>query len=185
LISKKTALQSILDDLDDTMDVLYEDIIEKDYGWIFFTDSKEFIRTGDFMHSCIGSGGTLVEKKTGNHISFGSAYPLEQNLKIYEKGYLEFDSWDIEITKVTDLNTTVEALLQLKLSYIEPEEECGTVWRIAKEFKHNELKHKLNNLPTKFNVGNLYFLYKEIESLKNKTCCKFKLTENTGYKNEK
>ena len=166
MISREQAIQSVLDALDEDMDILTESTIEKDYGWLIFADSKEFIRTGDFSTSKVGSGGTLVERNSGNHISFGSVYSPEENLKIYEKGYLKYESWDIQITKVRDLRDTIDSLLKLRLSYVIPEEENGTIWRIPKEYRHKELKRKLAKLP-----ATLSRKHNHSASVSNRVCC--------------
>ncbi|AUI88071.1 hypothetical protein BS333_17005 [Vibrio azureus] len=149
-----------------------------------FFNSKKFIRTGNHINSKVGSGGILIERKSGRHISFSSAYSCDENLKIYEKGYLKYEDWDIEITKISNLRVTVDALLKLKLSFVVPEEANGTIWKIPRTYKYKELKRKLAKLPVKFNVGNLYFLCKELDTLKILGCCEFKLMENMGCKND-
>ena len=45
--------------------IIDEDTIEKEYGWVFFYQSKEFVETGDFSYKLAGNGPIIVEK-TGN-----------------------------------------------------------------------------------------------------------------------
>ena len=90
-INKKEAIQLILNTISDDMGIDESSIIEKEYGWVFFPQSKLYLETGNWRDMLIGSGGDLVEKETGRIISFGSAYSIEKNLKIYELEHRNFD----------------------------------------------------------------------------------------------
>ena len=114
----------------------------------------------------IGSGGILVEKTTGNTYEFGSAYSTDQNLRIYELGYFQYENWDIEVIKVINKTKTIAHLSKLDITYVVPEEEHGTVWRIAKKYTDEQIKNKLKSLPLRFNLGNVYFRWEQLESLK-------------------
>ena len=48
-----------------TPQIIDEDIIETDNGWIFFYDSKEFLETNDFSYAIAGNGPLAVSKKNG------------------------------------------------------------------------------------------------------------------------
>ncbi|MFY8186895.1 MAG: YrhB domain-containing protein [Flavobacterium sp.] len=65
-----------------------EHIIRKEYGNIYFYDSKEYIETGVFAHRLLGNAPFLVEKKTGRVVVFGTAYSDDYYIKAYESGTL-------------------------------------------------------------------------------------------------
>ncbi|MDR4891788.1 MULTISPECIES: hypothetical protein [unclassified Chryseobacterium] len=66
--------------------MLYDDIIKKSYGNIYFFNSKEAILTGNDNKSLVGAGPFLVEKKNGKVVTFGTSGILERQLKAYENG---------------------------------------------------------------------------------------------------
>ncbi len=68
--------------------MLYDNIIKKSYGNIYFFNSKEYILTGNFNKSLMGGGPFLVEKKSGRVVGFGTACILENEIKAYENGTL-------------------------------------------------------------------------------------------------
>lgn len=66
--------------------ILYPDgIIKKSYGNIYGYTSKEYYETGDEEHAVAGNGPFLVEKKTGEIITFGTAFSDEYYIELYEK----------------------------------------------------------------------------------------------------
>jgi len=183
MIDRERAIEKVRETLESDMDVMRDKSIEKDYGWVLFPQTKEFIKTRNILHSAVGSGGVLVLKKSGKLINFGSGYSTEQNLEIYEKGYFDFDNWDIVITRVNDIQRTIEHLMKLRISYIEPEEAHGTIWKISKDFKHKDFKNQLKSLPARFNLGDVYFQFPVLESLKNQKDFIYKLEGNSGFEN--
>jgi hypothetical protein len=54
MITKEQAIESLRSTLDDDMDIMLDNIIEKDYGWVIFCQSKKFIETGDDRYKLIG-----------------------------------------------------------------------------------------------------------------------------------
>jgi hypothetical protein len=66
--------------------VLTEEIIKKDYGSIYYYQSKEFILTGNINKALTPGTPFLVEKSTGRVVAFASAMSLENNIKLYENG---------------------------------------------------------------------------------------------------
>lgn len=67
--------------------ILTRQTLEKPYGWYFSFQSKKYLETKNFSDMLVGSGGFIVEKETGKVVEFGSAYSLEKNFEIYEKGF--------------------------------------------------------------------------------------------------
>lgn len=183
MINKQQAIDLIRKELDDDMDIILDLIIEKEYGWVIYSQSKQYIKSKNANDMFIGSGGTLVEKSTGNKFEFGSAYSLEQNLKIYEKGYLKYDNWDLIVTRVNDLQRTIYALMKLGISYVVPEEAYGATWKVPQSYSKKQFKTKLSNLPVRFNLGNIYFQYDDIESIKREMDFIISLEENIGFVN--
>src|SRR5215204_5740641 len=111
--AKKIALNNISSDCD----ILPNSIIEKSYGWYFNFQSKKFIESGNILDMLIGSGGFIVEKDSGKVVQFGSAYSLEKNFEIYEKGFLR-KNLDLVITKVFDSSECVRLLNRLSMTYL-------------------------------------------------------------------
>lgn len=183
MITKEEAIKKVRGTLSEDMDVILDKIIEKEYGWVIFSQSKEYIRTKDPIFMAIGSGGILVEKATGNTYEFGSAYSTDQNLQIYELGYFLYENWDIEVTKVINKDKTIEHLSDLGITYVVPEEEHGTVWRIPRVYTNEQLGNKLKSLPARFNLGNVYFRWEQLESLKTQSDFEYQLSENKGHEN--
>jgi hypothetical protein len=66
--------------------VFYEFTIKKDYGNIYFYNSKKFIETRDSNYALYGNGPFLVEKNTGKIIQFGTAESDEYYIAEYEAG---------------------------------------------------------------------------------------------------
>ncbi|XRE43147.1 hypothetical protein ACIVBQ_001351 [Tenacibaculum discolor] len=64
----------------------YDDIIKKPYGNIYDFTSKKFFETQEEKYAVLGDAPFLVENETGKVISFGTAYPLEYYIDLYEKG---------------------------------------------------------------------------------------------------
>jgi len=128
VLTKGEALNLVSKSLDESMSIDYADIIDRDYGWLMFPQSKQFIETGDLEYMVMGSGGILVEKEIGRQIEFGSAYSIETNLKIYELGYLHHENWGIVISGVTSHDEAIDLILSLNFQCVIPEEEYGTVW---------------------------------------------------------
>ncbi|MEM9220622.1 MAG: YrhB domain-containing protein [Cyanobacteria bacterium P01_F01_bin.150] len=52
--------------------------IEKNYGWIFFYNSKQYIETGNIRSLAVGCGPILFDKKNGEITRFGTAFPVEK-----------------------------------------------------------------------------------------------------------
>jgi hypothetical protein len=155
----------------------FVEIIEKPYGWYFYSQSKAHIESGDFRHMEIGSGGFIVERVEGRIISFGSAYSREENFKIYEAG-LAHKSYDLTVTKVRDLNSAIRLLKKLSMTFVKSEFEHNVEWKIPKEFNEKQLKEVLQNLPYTFTNQKFYFRYKEFEQMKNSKVLDYELKVN-------
>jgi hypothetical protein len=60
-------------------------VVAKPYGWVFFYNSHEFIRTGNRRAALAGNAPFLVDRVNFNLKVFGTALPLERYLTEYEK----------------------------------------------------------------------------------------------------
>jgi hypothetical protein len=60
-----------------------KETIEKDFGWIFFYNSKRFLASGDARYRLAGNGPIVVERQTGHVELFGSAVSVESILERY------------------------------------------------------------------------------------------------------
>ena len=65
-------------------ELLKSKTIEKDWGWVFFYQSSDFIKTGDFLHMLAGNAPIIINKFTGKLAYTGTAYEIEHYIKEYE-----------------------------------------------------------------------------------------------------
>ena len=61
-----------------------ERTIVKEYGWIFFYNSRRFLASGSIFDMIIGSGPVLVNKLNGDVFVMGSAYNVAHYISQYE-----------------------------------------------------------------------------------------------------
>lgn len=70
--------------------IVEEHSIVKDYGIIFFYNSKEYLETGNFSSKLIGNAPFLVEKEGGRICVFGTAFMPDIFIEDYESGKMEY-----------------------------------------------------------------------------------------------
>jgi hypothetical protein len=68
----------------DSIIILNEETLDKDYGWIFFYTSRRYLKTKLISHMLAGNGPILVEKESGALIQLSTAVPLEESIRDYE-----------------------------------------------------------------------------------------------------
>jgi hypothetical protein len=92
MISKKSALELAIRRINssyyvqgDCLVVIDEATIEKEYGWIFFYDSKKYIETNDKRYLIAGNAPILIEKSDGSIHILGTAMPVERYIEQYER----------------------------------------------------------------------------------------------------
>jgi hypothetical protein len=124
--------------------------------------------------SRIGSHGLAVNKKTGSIFVFGSAFAIERDLRMYDRG-MDAEKHDMVITAITDLDETLELLRQIAPTVVEPSYEHGTVWRIPRLLNEGEIRARLARLPALFPDINLYFQFEAIEMARSSGCCAVEL----------
>lgn len=59
--------------------------IEREFGWVFFYDSKRHVETGSFRDALAGNAPIVVTRADGQVHETGTALPLEQYLRKFEK----------------------------------------------------------------------------------------------------
>ena len=64
--------------------IIDDETIEKEYGWVFFYQTKEYLKTGNIIDALVGNAPYIVNKYTGELIETGTADPIEQYIAEYE-----------------------------------------------------------------------------------------------------
>ena len=65
--------------------VMEECTIEKEWGWVFFYQSSEYLESGDPDSQLAGNAPYVVNKQNGELYSTGTALPIEEYIDEYEK----------------------------------------------------------------------------------------------------
>lgn len=78
-IARKILSQSILDTGID-MELVYQDTIRTEKGWIFFYESSDFLRTGNHASLLAGNAPILV-RQNGEVIRLPTYQSIEKSLK--------------------------------------------------------------------------------------------------------
>lgn len=55
--------------------------LERQFGWVFFYDSRQHAETGDFRHALAGNAPIVVTRHDGKIHETGTALPLEEYLQ--------------------------------------------------------------------------------------------------------
>ncbi len=71
---------------DDGWVVLDEHTIERDWGWVFFYDSRRYLETGDLSFAVAGNAPYLVRRADGAVFETGTAFPVEHYIEDFEAG---------------------------------------------------------------------------------------------------
>ncbi|HEV8652718.1 MAG TPA: YrhB domain-containing protein [Actinomycetes bacterium] len=56
------------------------DVLEEDWCWVFFYNTRAFYQTGELRESLVGNGPLIIEKATGALRVAGTAHPIEHYL---------------------------------------------------------------------------------------------------------
>ena len=59
--------------------------MEKEYGWVFFYQIKDYLETGDLADTFVGNAPYIVNKYTGEVIATGTAFPIEDYIAEYKR----------------------------------------------------------------------------------------------------
>jgi len=77
--------QNNLSLVNDELVIIDEDTIEKDFGWIFFYQSKKFLETENFSYHLAGNAPYIVNRFDGSFQITGTANEIEYYINDYEK----------------------------------------------------------------------------------------------------
>lgn len=61
-----------------------EQTIDKEWGWVFFYNSSEYLKSGNMDDALMGNAPFIVNKHTGDIIETGTAYDIEHYIREYE-----------------------------------------------------------------------------------------------------
>ncbi len=78
-------IQVLKKDLGLDLKIIDEEIIEKDFYFVFFYNSKLYIESGDFSYAMAGNSPFIIDKIQGNVYETGSANNIEFYMKEFEK----------------------------------------------------------------------------------------------------
>jgi len=70
-------------------EIIDEETIAKPYGWVFFYQSTEFLRTKESGKQLAGNCPIFIDRVNGELRIFGTARPIEYYLKEYESSISE------------------------------------------------------------------------------------------------
>ncbi len=65
--------------------LLDEETIEKDWGWVFFYQSREYLEGGDELSALAGNAPYIVNRHDGSLHETGTAQPVEYYIEAYER----------------------------------------------------------------------------------------------------
>jgi hypothetical protein len=182
MIDRSTAEQKVIAFInedyhhdDDVLDLVPYLTIEKPYGWIFFYNSRRYLKTQDDNDVILGPGPMLVERNTGRMIPFPSGCTAEESLRYYELGYYRSARYDLRITAVRNMNTTVQLLHELTMTFVIPEFAHGVEWKIPRSYSTGQIRSLLHDLPCTFTNQGFQFRFHALETLKAAHCCTYLL----------
>lgn len=69
---------------DDSLVVVSELTIERDYGWVFFYQSRKYLETGEFSYRLAGNGPVIFEKESGAVHHLGSHKHPDELIREFE-----------------------------------------------------------------------------------------------------
>jgi hypothetical protein len=71
---------------DDEWIILDEHTIERDWGWVFFYDSRQYHTLGDFRFAVAGNAPYFIRRSDGAVFVAGTALPVEEYIRDFEAG---------------------------------------------------------------------------------------------------
>jgi hypothetical protein len=110
----------------------------------------------------LGCRGVIANKKTGRIFQLGSAFPIERDLELYDRGY-QFERYDLVVTAIADLAKTRRALgsLGLRLNDLQ-------IW------------NRLDELPCVFPAVSLYSQLEVLDEARREGWFEFEAREYRG-----
>ena len=64
--------------------IMDDQTIDKEWGWVFFYNSEEYVKSGDMLDALGGNAPYIVNKQTGKVTETGTAYDIEEYIAEYE-----------------------------------------------------------------------------------------------------
>lgn len=58
--------------------------IEREFGWVFFYDSTDYLRTGDRDKRLLGNAAVIVNRATATSVFTGTGYEVQDYIDAYE-----------------------------------------------------------------------------------------------------
>lgn len=89
--------------------ILEGETLELDFGWVFFYQAKDYIKSGEISKMLGGNAPVLVDKNTNQLFITGTAYPIERYIKAYSEcgdphadlsSHIEVYGWENGANKV-------------------------------------------------------------------------------------
>ena len=173
MFDREGARRIALGAIDSRVEIDEERTRELQSGWYFGCRS--------LGEPLCGGNGLIVNKATGKVLHLGSAFPLERDLDLYDRGY-HFERYDLVVLEVSNLDTTLATLLEVGLTVVEPTYEHGTVWRFPRPLTRGELAQRLSVLPCVFGDAQLYFRLEALERGRSLGAFRFEALEFTTAK---
>ena len=65
--------------------ILKQETVEFELGWVFFYQSEEYVRTGNFIHMLGGNAPIIVDKRNGKATETGTANDTQYYIDEYIK----------------------------------------------------------------------------------------------------
>ena len=121
-----------------------------------------------------GCNGVVVNKGDGSIFALGSAFPVERDLRFYDRG-LQSAKVDLVIHEVHDQARTIDTLLEVGPERIELSYESGTVWRLPKPLTAEEVRVRLETLPSIFADLSVYFRFEALAKAQDEGFFSFEL----------
>jgi L-alanine-DL-glutamate epimerase-like enolase superfamily enzyme len=69
--------------------IIEDETIEREYGWFFFYQSREYMETRNFSKMLAGNCPFLIDKQGGMHETGSSAYSIDHWIKIFDTQFEE------------------------------------------------------------------------------------------------
>jgi hypothetical protein len=67
------------------LELLKENTLEKDFGWVFFYDSRSYIDSCSFQDKMVGNAPIIVDRREGAVYETGTAEPIDYYIQNYER----------------------------------------------------------------------------------------------------
>lgn len=69
---------------DDSWVILDDHTIEREWGWVFFYDSRLHQETGDFRYAIAGNSPFIVRRRDGVVLKTGTSQPVENFIREFQ-----------------------------------------------------------------------------------------------------